>query len=156
MDACRASSCCHGARCALWTEVPAVSLARAMRAVPVPVQAAAVAVSGAAVPRPAVYARRWRSWISSPQRRPTRLSIRWTIESSPHNTTNHNIFSTGSPLTGELPLLCRYSRYMCYRRYSLRQENSKDAKRTILCVVLCPRRNRYPLPYTFEIRKNKQ
>lgn len=106
MDACRASSCCHGARCAPWTEVPAVSLARAMRAVPVPVQGAAAAVAGAAVPRPAVYARRWRSWISSPQRRPTRLSIRWTIESSPHNTTSHNIFSTGSPLTGELPLLC--------------------------------------------------
>jgi len=101
MDACRASSCCHGARSALWTEVPAVPLARAMRAVPVPVQAAAV-VAGAAVPRPAgVRQRRWRSWISSPQRRLTRLSIRWTSEPSPHSTTSHNIFNTGSPLTGE-------------------------------------------------------
>lgn len=99
MGACRASSCCHGARSALWTEVPAVPLAKAMRAVPVPVQAAA-AVAGAAVPRPAgVRQRRWRSWISSPQRRHTRLSIRWTSEPSPHSTTSHNIFSTGSPLT---------------------------------------------------------
>ena len=101
MDACRASSCCHGARSALWTEVPAVPLAKAMRAVPVPVQAAA-AVAGAVVPRPAgVRQRRWRSWISNPQRRLTRLSIRWTNELSPHSTTSHNIFNTGSPLTGK-------------------------------------------------------
>lgn len=102
MDACRASSCCHGARSALWMEVPAVPLARAMRAVPVPVQAA-VAVAGAAVPRPAgVRQRRWRSWISNPQQRPTRLSIRWTNEPLPHSTMSHNIFSTGSPLTGRV------------------------------------------------------
>lgn len=101
MDACRASSCCHGARSALWTEVPAVPLAKAMRAVPVPVQGVAV-VAGAAVPRPAgVRQRRWRSWISSPQRRLTRPSIRWTSERSPHSTTSHNIFSTDSLLTGK-------------------------------------------------------
>lgn len=99
MDVCRASSCCHGARSVPWTEVPAVPLVRAMRAVPVPVQEAA-AVAGAVVPRPAgVRQRRWRSWISNPQQRPTRPSTRWTNEPSLHSTTSHNIFSTDSPLT---------------------------------------------------------
>lgn len=129
MDACRASSCCHGARCALWTEVPAVPLARAMRAVPVRVQAAAGAAAGAAVPRPAVCARRWRSWISSPQRRPTRLSIRWTIESLPHSTTNRNIFSTGSPLMGEFPSLRDIlTSRRDIRVHPLKRENLKDAR----------------------------
>lgn len=104
MDACRASSCCHGARSVPWTEVPAVPLAKAMRAVPVPVQAVAAA-AGAAVPRPAgVRRRRWRSWISSPQRRPMRPSIHWTNEPSLHSTTSPNIFSTDSPLTGKFHL----------------------------------------------------
>jgi len=104
MDVCRASSCCHGARSVPWTEVPAVPLVRVMRAVPVPVQAAAAAaVAGAEVPRPAgVRQRRWRSWISSPQRKPTRLSTHWTNELSLHNTMSHNIFSIDSPLIRKL------------------------------------------------------
>lgn len=104
MDACKASNCCHGARSVRWTEVPAVPSARVMTAVPVPVPAGVVAAAGAAaVPRPArgVPQRRWRSWISSPQRRPTRLSIPWTNELLPHSTTNHSIFSIDSPLMGE-------------------------------------------------------
>lgn len=101
MDACRASSCCHGVKNAPWTEVPVVPSARAMRAVPVPVPAAAVAVVAVPLPARGVPQRRWRLWISSLQRRLTRLSIRWTNELSPHSTTNHSIFSTGFPLTGK-------------------------------------------------------
>lgn len=101
MDACRASSCCHGVKNAPWTEVPVVPSAKATRAVPVPVPAAV------AVPLPArgVPQRRWRSWISSLQRRLMRLSIRWTNEPSPHNITNHSIFNIGFPLTGKFCVL---------------------------------------------------
>lgn len=100
MDACRASSCCHGARNVPWTEVPVVPSVRATRAVPVP---AAEAEAVVVVPQQArgVPQRRWRSWISSPQRRPMRLNTRWTNEPLPHSTTSRNIFSTDSPLTGE-------------------------------------------------------
>lgn len=112
MDACRASSCCRGAKSAPWMEVPVVPSEKVTRVVPVPVLAAVV-VAGAAVPQaaPGVPPRRWRSWISSPQRRPTRLSIPWTNEPLPHSTTNHSIFSTGFPRTGEFHIiLCKTNR----------------------------------------------
>lgn len=101
MDACRASSCCRGAKSALWMEVPVVPSEKVTRVVPVPILGAVV-VARATVPQatPGVPPRRWRSWISSPQRRPTRLNIPWTNEPLPHNTTNHSIFSTGFPRTG--------------------------------------------------------
>lgn len=101
MDACRASSCCRGAKSALWMEAPVVLSERVTRVVPVPVLATAV-MAGATAPRaaPGVSPRRWRSWISSPQRRLTRLSIPWTNAPLPHSTMNHNTFSTGFPRTG--------------------------------------------------------
>lgn len=100
MDACRASSCCRGAKSALWMEAPVVPSERVTR-VAVPVLATVV-MAGATAPQaaPGVPPRRWRSWISSPQRRLTRLSIPWTNAPLPHNTTNHNTFNTGSPRTG--------------------------------------------------------
>lgn len=103
MDACRASSCCRGARNAPWMEVPVVPSEKVTRVVPVPILATVVVAGAAVVPQAAqgVPPRRWRSWISSPQRRPTRLNIPWTNEPLPHNTTNHSIFSTGFPRTGK-------------------------------------------------------
>lgn len=102
MDACRASSCCREAKNAPWMEVPVVPSEKVTRVVPVPILATVV-VAGAVVPQatPGVPPRRWRSWISSPQRRLTRLNIPWTNEPLPHNTTNHSIFSTGFPRTGK-------------------------------------------------------
>lgn len=121
MDACRASSCCHGVKNAPWTEVPVVPSARATRAVPVPVPAA-VAVVAVPLPARGVPQRRWRLWISSLQRRLMRLSIRWTNEPLLHSTTNRSIFSTGSPLTGEFCARCAegtkrdiYDTFACFQ-----------------------------------------
>lgn len=105
MDACRASSCCPGARSALWTEPPVVHLAREVRVVLARAPGAEVPV----VARRAagVLQRRWRSWISSPQRRLTRLSTPWTNEPLQPSTTNLNLFNTGFPHTGKSKYLLR-------------------------------------------------
>lgn len=75
---------------------------RATRVVPVPVPAAAgAAAAGVVVPRltPGAPPRRWRSWISSPQRRLTRLSTLWTNEPLRHSTTSPSIFNIDFPRT---------------------------------------------------------
>lgn len=95
MDACRASSCCRGARNVPWTEVPWV---RGTRLVP---GLEAVVASAEALRVPGAHRRRWRSWILSPQRRPTRQNIPWTKEPLPPSTTNLNISNTGFPHTGK-------------------------------------------------------
>lgn len=101
MDACRASSCCPGARSAPWTEAPQVHSAREVRV-------ALERVPGVEVPAVArraagVLQRRWRLWISNPQRRLTRLSTPWTNEPLQPSTMNLNLFSTGFPHTGKFP-----------------------------------------------------
>ena len=105
MDACRASSCCRGARNVPWTEVPSV---RGTRVVP-GLEAGVVSAEARRVP--GAHRRRWRLWISSPQRRPSRLNTPWTKEPSLPSTTNLNIYNTGSPPTGKNPTLFLY---YCY------------------------------------------
>lgn len=96
MDACRASNCCHGARSAPWTVVPSE---RETRVVP-ELEVAAVEAAVARIV-PGAHQRRWRSWISSPQRRPTRQNTPWTKEPSPPNTMNLSISSTDFPHMGK-------------------------------------------------------
>lgn len=85
---------------------------RATRVVPVPVPAAAAGAAAAGVvvvPRltPGAPPRRWRSWISSPQRRLTRLSTLWTNEPLRHNTTSPSIFNIDFPRTEVRRIMAR-------------------------------------------------
>lgn len=114
MDACKASNCYHGVRNAPWMEVAGIHLVKATKQVqdlegPTVAMAAALALPAArtapvsvapARRRPGEHPRRWRSWISSPQRRPTRQSTPSTNELSPLSTMSLNIFNIDFPRTG--------------------------------------------------------